>query len=60
MRWGVPDGTHDPQTGELMHDDLVLSAALCAVLDGEEWTGGGGTLIRAGRATRCARLDRGF
>ncbi len=32
MRWSVPDGTRDPATGERVHDDLVLSAALCAAL----------------------------
>ena len=37
MRWGVPDGTRDELTGELVHDDLVLSAALCAALDDQEW-----------------------
>ncbi len=37
MRWGVPDGTRDPRTGELVHDDLALSAALCVALDGESW-----------------------
>jgi hypothetical protein len=40
MRWGVPDGRRDPRDGELVHDDLLVSAALCAVLDGE--TGGAG------------------
>ena len=38
MRWGVPDGMRDPATGELVHDDLVLSAALAGVLDEQEWT----------------------
>jgi len=37
MRWGVPDGTRDAVTGELVHDDLLISAALCAVLDACEW-----------------------
>jgi hypothetical protein len=37
MKWSVPDGTRDPATGELLHDDLVLSAALVAVLDEQEW-----------------------
>jgi hypothetical protein len=37
MRWGVPDGTRDPSTGELVHDDLLISAALCTVLDEQEW-----------------------
>jgi hypothetical protein len=33
IRWSVPDGTRDPGTGDLMHDDLIISAAFCAVLD---------------------------
>jgi hypothetical protein len=33
MRWGVPEGTRDPDTGGLAHDDLLVSAALCAVLE---------------------------
>lgn len=37
LRWGVPEGLHDPQTGEPVHDDLLLSSALCAVLDGLTW-----------------------
>jgi hypothetical protein len=37
MRWGVPDGTRDRESGELIHDDLLISAALCSVLDDQEW-----------------------
>ena len=37
MKWGVPDGTRDPETGELVHDDLLISVALCAALDAQEW-----------------------
>ena len=37
LRWGVPDGTRDELTNQLVHDDLVISAALCAVLDEQEW-----------------------
>ena len=37
MKWGVPDGTRDQTTGELIHDDLVISAALCSFLDGHQW-----------------------
>ena len=29
VRWGVPDGMRDPDTGRYIHDDLVMSAALC-------------------------------
>ncbi|MEA3440605.1 MAG: hypothetical protein U9R58_10015 [Chloroflexota bacterium] len=37
MKWGVPDGTSDPASGDLIHDDLVISAAMCALLDDREW-----------------------
>lgn len=33
LKWSVPDGTRDPGSGDLMHDDLVVSAAFCAILD---------------------------
>lgn len=39
MRWGVPDGSRDPASGEILHDDLVISAALCAELDRQPWGG---------------------
>jgi hypothetical protein len=37
IRWGVPDGSRDTLTGELVHDDLLISAALCAELDKQQW-----------------------
>ena len=37
LSWSVPDGSRDPETGELLHDDLVISAALCTVLDDRSW-----------------------
>ncbi len=37
MRWSVPDGTRDVRTGELMHDDLLISGALCTQLDLLPW-----------------------
>jgi hypothetical protein len=37
MRWGVPDGARNLSTGEPIHDDWVLSAALCAVLETMDW-----------------------
>jgi hypothetical protein len=38
MRWSVPDYTRNPDTGDPIHDDLVISAALAAILDTEiEW-----------------------
>ena len=59
MRWGVPDGTREAATGDLVHDDLVLSAALVAVLDGEEWSISGETLV-VSRADPLLEMDRGF
>ena len=37
IRWGVPDGARDTQTGERVHDDLLISAALCCALEKIEW-----------------------
>lgn len=37
IRWGVPDGTRDQLTGELIHDDELISTALCSALDNQEW-----------------------
>jgi hypothetical protein len=49
LRWGVPDGTRDPANGSLVHDDLVLSAALASVLDRQTWFSIGPALIVPGR-----------
>lgn len=37
LRWSVPNGTRDPATGDLVHDDWVLSAALASVIDSQPW-----------------------
>jgi len=37
LKWGVPEGRRDPANGELLHDDLVVSAALCARLEELGW-----------------------
>ena len=59
IKWGVPDGTRNPATGELVHDDLVLSAALVAVLDEQEWAVSGPALI-VHAVDPMFELDRGF
>lgn len=38
MRWGVPEGTRDPSTGALLHDDYVLADSLVTQLDALDWT----------------------
>jgi hypothetical protein len=59
MRWGVPDGTRDDLSGNLVHDDTVLSAALCAVLDEQEWAVTAAPVVVAA-ADPLEELDRGF
>ncbi len=55
IRWGVPNGAREPRgpgrPGAYIHDDLVISAALCAVLDGVDWPapGAGKMLVARGR-----------
>jgi hypothetical protein len=59
IKWGVPDGTRNPATGELVHDDLVLSAALTAVLDEQEWAVTGPTLV-VSAVDPMYEMDHGF
>jgi hypothetical protein len=40
LRWGVSPSMRDPVTRDLLHDDLLVSAALCALLDEQEWSWG--------------------
>ncbi len=58
LAWGVPNGAKDAQ-GDFVHDDLVLSAALCARLDEQDWAMRGPALVvRA--ADPLKELDHGF
>ena len=59
VRWGVPDGTRDPADGNLVHDDLLISAAMVAVLDSQDWTVSGPTLIIKS-TDPLKELDKGF
>lgn len=45
LRWGVPDSARNPGDEGLLHDDLLLSAALCTQLDRQPWSYSSGTLI---------------
>ena len=45
LRWSVPNGRRDPTTGEDIHDDWVMAAALCAQLDAEPWSQAHSTVI---------------
>lgn len=59
IRWSVPDGTRNPGTGELVHDDLVMSAALAAVLDEQPWAAPAGAVI-VPALDPLKDMDRGF
>ena len=56
MTWGVPDGTRD-EVGDLVHDDELISSALCAVLDDQEWAVSDTPLI-VDRADPLDEMDR--
>jgi hypothetical protein len=46
LKWAVPNGSRDPNTGAYLHDDLVMSAALVTILDTLPWRVGGSGLIQ--------------
>lgn len=45
VRWGVPDGTRDPASGELVHDDLLISASMLSLLDEQDWSMSAPTIV---------------
>jgi hypothetical protein len=57
IKWGTPNGMK--VDGEFIHDDLVLSAALCAVLDTQDWAISGPALV-VQRADPLKELDHGY
>jgi hypothetical protein len=59
VRWGVPDGTRNAATGELVHDDLLISASMCAVLDIEDWSFSAPTFVIQAEDP-LQELDHGF
>jgi hypothetical protein len=38
IKWAVPEGARDLASGDLIHDDLIISAALLSVLDQQSWS----------------------
>lgn len=45
IRWGVPDGSRDEASSDLLHDDWILSAALCTQLEHLDWSPAAPALI---------------
>jgi len=60
LAWGVPDSTRDPVTGGTLHDDLVISAALCADLDRLDWRVPTGPGVILHGADPLVELSQGF
>jgi hypothetical protein len=59
MKWGVAESARDPVSGLPLHDDLLISAALCAVLDGQPWPQSGGTIVVV-RRDPLEEMEMGF
>ena len=59
VKWGVPDGTRNPATAELVHDDQLISAALVAVLDAQDWAFSAPTFVIQA-ADPLEEMDKGF
>lgn len=59
LRWGVPDGMKDTRDGTPVHDDLLVSAAMCALLDEVKWAGGSGQAVIHARDP-LEEMGRGF
>jgi hypothetical protein len=59
MQWGVPPTAKDVYDQSPLHDDLVLSAALCGVLDSLPWQRSQATMI-VPAADPLLELDQGF
>ena len=60
MRWGVPDGTRDRASGELVHDDDLMTGAMCHVLDGEDWRLWDGGAVWTTPRDPLKDMDRNF
>lgn len=59
MKWGVPESARHPVSGEPLHDDWILSAALCAVLEKMDLRSVGAAFIVSGKDP-LEEMDKGF
>ncbi len=49
MKWGAPENARHPISGEPLHDDWVLSAALCGVLEKMDLRSAGEAFVVSGK-----------
>ncbi|NPV77509.1 MAG: hypothetical protein HPY59_14205 [Anaerolineae bacterium] len=59
IRWSVPEGLRDTESGDLVHDDLVMSSALSGALDALPWAAPGQAIVIPSQDP-LKELDRGF
>ncbi|MCC6147305.1 MAG: hypothetical protein IT308_07020 [Anaerolineaceae bacterium] len=59
IRWSVPEGSRDTQSGSLVHDDLVMSSALSGALDALPWAAPGQAIVIPSKDP-LKELDHGF
>ncbi|HOV30917.1 MAG TPA: hypothetical protein PLX92_04910 [Anaerolineaceae bacterium] len=60
IAWGVPEAARDPQGGGWLHDDLVLSAAMVAMLDEQPWSVSSGAPLMIAAPDPIKEMDGGF
>ena len=60
IAWGVLETARDPESGGLLHDDLVLSAAMVAVLDEQPWSVSSSAPLVIAAADPIKEMDGGF
>jgi hypothetical protein len=60
IAWGVPEAARDPQGGGWLHDDLVLSAAMVAMLDEQPWSVSSSTPLVIAAPDPIKEMDGGF
>ena len=59
LAWGVPDGRREADGSGWLHDDLLVSAAMCAMLDDLPWsTPMPGAILQA--VDPLEEMDEGF
>jgi hypothetical protein len=60
IAWGVRETARDPESGGLLHDDLVHSAAMVAVLDEQPWSVSSSAPLVIAAPDPIKEMDGGF
>jgi len=60
IAWSVPEAARDPESSGLLHDDLVLSAAMVAMLDEQPWSVSSSAPLVIAAPDPIKEMDGGF